>query len=149
MQLDDQLAATASMVGVVLTFVFGYFVALFPYAEEVRDRQAPADAVLRRALHERLSTMSRLFVLLFVATFVTAVVLATAIASIAAATIAGEPLNVIRILFIGVEVGVVTLAIGAWLEYRRMARRRLAVYDYRPANGKSLRTLDSERGISP
>lgn len=143
MELDHELSSAASVVGLVLVFVFGYFVAALPFVEELIERQAPQDESARRRLHSRLRVAMWVMRAQLVAAAGACALLLAGVLGILAELDLSQRFSMLRAAFVGAEIGLLTLVVAAAIQAHRLRLRSAKVYAYAPTNGRSLSDIDA------
>jgi len=134
---DTSLSAAASVVGLVVAFSFGYFVALFPFAEDLAESDAPDDDAKRKRLYSKLHAVSLLFAAIAAGALVTALILLPGIIGIVTSFNLSGQYSIARAAFLGLEAGLVILTIASAIEMKRIRRRVDEVLDFKPSPSRS------------
>src|SRR4051812_20204798 len=136
---DTSLSAAASIVGLVVAFSFGYFVAIFPFAEDLAGVDAPDDEAKRRRLYAKLRAVYLIFAAIAGGAILTALLLVPGVVDILTSFDLTRPYSIARAAFLALEAGLVILVVASAIEVKRIRTRAQEVLDFRP--GQSRPTL--------
>ena len=121
--LDRQLSDAATLLGLLLVFVIGYFAAVAPAADEASGRPAPDVAYDRQLLANRLRTQRNLLIGLEVLIVAVLGVIAPVTVRVAAHLI-GRPYSVLKTGVLLIDALLLVVLAASIVLTRRVERRR-------------------------